>query len=97
MRTAEEIIIKPIFTEKAMYLKEKENKVVIEVAKNAYKIEIKKAFEKLFNVKVEKVNTVNVKGKKKRRLGRREGRTRSWKKAIITLRKGEKIDFLEGV
>jgi large subunit ribosomal protein L23 len=95
MRDPQEVIIRPVFTEKAMQLKEKENKIVVEVAKDANKIEIKHAFEKLFNVKVEKVATINVKGKKKR-LGRFEGRTRSWKKAIVTLKKGEKLDFIEG-
>jgi large subunit ribosomal protein L23 len=95
MRDPQEVIIRPVFTEKAMQLKEKENKIVVEVAKDANKIEIKHAFEKLFNVKVEKVATINVKPKKKR-LGRFEGRTRSWKKAIVTLKKGEKLDFIEG-
>ncbi|RME68065.1 MAG: 50S ribosomal protein L23 [Nitrospirae bacterium] len=96
MRSAHDIILRPVLTEKAMQLKEKENKIVVEVARDANKIEIKNAFEALFNVKVEKVATVNIKPKKKR-LGRFEGRTRAWKKAIITLKKGEKLDFIEGV
>lgn len=96
MRAPHDIIIRPVLTEKALQLKEKENKIVVEVAKDANKIEIKHAFETLFNVKVKKVATVNVRPKKKR-LGRFEGRTRSWKKAIITLQKGEKLDFIEGV
>jgi large subunit ribosomal protein L23 len=96
MRDPHEVIIRPIFTEKSTYLKETENKLVVEVDRNANKIEIKKAFEELFNVKVEKVATINVKSKKKR-WGRSVGRTRSMKKAIITLKKGEKLDFIEGV
>ncbi len=96
MRDPHEIILRPVLTEKALQLKEKENKIVVEVARDANKIEIKQAFEALFNVKVEKVATVNVKPKKKR-LGRFEGRTRAWKKAIVTLREGEKLDFIEGV
>ncbi len=96
MRNPHDIILRPVLTEKAMQLKEKENKIVVEVARDANKIEIKKAFESLFNVKVKKVATVNVKPKKKR-LGRFEGRTRAWKKAIVTLREGEKLDFIEGV
>jgi len=96
MRDPHEVIIRPVLTEKAMQLKEKENKIVIEVARDANKIEIKNAVEALFNVKVKKVATVNVKPKKKR-LGRFEGRTRAWKKAIVTLKEGEKLDFIEGV
>ncbi len=95
MKDPQSVIIRPVFTEKAMQLKERENKIVVEVARDANKIEIKDAFQKLFNVKVEKVAVVNVKSKKKR-LGRFEGRTRSWKKAIVTLKKGEKLDFIEG-
>ncbi len=96
MRDPHEVIIRPIFTEKATYLKETGNKLIVEVDRNANKIEIKKAFEELFNVKVEKVATINVKGKKKR-WGRSVGRTRAMKKAIVTLKKGEKLDFIEGV
>lgn len=96
MRDPHDIILRPVLTEKAMELKEKENKIIVEVARDANKIEIKKAFESLFNVKVEKVATINVKPKKKR-LGRFEGRTRAWKKAIVTLKKGQKLDFIEGV
>ncbi len=95
MKNPHEVIRRPIFTEKATYLKESENKLVVEVDRNANKIEIKRAFEELFNVKVEKVATINVRGKKKR-WGRTEGRTSGMKKAIITLGKGEKLDFIEG-
>ncbi len=96
MRDPHEVILRPLFTEKATYLKETENKLIVEVNRKANKIEIKRAFEELFNVKVDKVATINVKPKKKR-LGTSEGRTRAMKKAIITLKKGEKLDFIEGV
>lgn len=96
MRDPHQVILRPVFTEKATYLKESENKLIVEVDRNANKIEIKHAFEKLFDVKVEKVATINVRGKKKR-WGRAEGRTAAKKKAIITLQKGEKLDFIEGV
>jgi large subunit ribosomal protein L23 len=90
------IIHSPLLTEKGARLKETDNKVLVKVSKSANKIEIKKAIEEIFNVKVEHVRTINCKGKKKR-LGRYEGRRPDWKKAIITLKKGEKLDFIEGV
>jgi large subunit ribosomal protein L23 len=96
MRKAHEIIIGPLLTEKGTILKEKENKILFKVAKDANKIEIKRAVEEMFNVKVEKVATINYKGKKKR-LGRFEGKRPDWKKAIVTLKEGEKLDFIEGV
>ncbi len=96
MRAAYDVIKKPLFTEKATYLKETGNKLLVEVDRDANKIEIKKAFEELFNVTVEKVATINVRGKKKK-WGRSEGRAPAMKKAIITLRKGEKLDFIEGI
>jgi len=77
-------------------LKEMDNKVLLKVAKDANKIEIKKAVEELFKVKVGRVTTINCKGKKKR-LGRFEGRRSDWKKAVVTLKKGEKLDFIEGL
>ena len=66
------------------------------ISKNANKIEIKKAVEKIFKVKVDNVRTIHCKGKKKK-LGRFEGIRPDWKKAIVTLKKGEKLDFIEGV
>jgi large subunit ribosomal protein L23 len=69
--------------------------VLLKVAKDANKIEIKKAVEEFFKVKVERVTTINCRGKKKR-LGRFEGKRPDWKKAIVTLKKGEKLDFIEG-
>lgn len=73
------------------------NKYTFQVAKDANKVEIAQAVEKLFGVEVEKVNTINVRGKL-RRQGRFEGRTASWKKAIVTLtEKSKKIDFFDGM
>ncbi|MEJ2629314.1 MAG: 50S ribosomal protein L23 [bacterium] len=88
-------IIEPILTEKLSDLQEKENKYGFVVDKNANKIEIKKAVEDKFEVKVEKVTTMNMKGKLKK-LGRFEGKRASWKKAIVTLAENDKIDFIEG-
>jgi len=90
------IIKKPLFTEKGSTLKESENKILVEVAKDANKIEIKKAVEEIFKVKVQKVATINASGKLKR-FGKSIGRQAAKKKAIITLKKGEKLDFIEGV
>lgn len=73
------------------------NKYTFQVAKDANKVEIAQAVEKLFGVEVEKVNTINVRGKL-RRQGRYEGYTASWKKAIVTLtEKSKKIDFFDGM
>lgn len=96
MRNPHDIIKRPIFTEKATYMKETENKLLVEVDRKANKIEIKKAFEEIFNVKVDKVATINVSGKKKR-WGRTEGTSAAVKKAIVSLKKGENLDFIEGV
>uniref|UniRef100_A0A7V3ZW16 Large ribosomal subunit protein uL23 n=1 Tax=candidate division WOR-3 bacterium TaxID=2052148 RepID=A0A7V3ZW16_UNCW3 len=87
------IIIRPILTEKALRLREY-NQYVFEVKKEANKIDIKRAVEELFKVKVEKVRTINMRGKPKR-IGLFEGRTSSWKKAIVTLKEGERIEGLE--
>jgi large subunit ribosomal protein L23 len=89
------IIKKPLFTEKGSNLKEAENKLLIEVGKNANKTEIKKALEEIFKVKVEKVATIKTHGKWKRQ-GKSLGKRPDRKKALITLKKGEKLDFIEG-
>lgn len=96
MKAPQDIIIKPVITEKSM--DELQNgKYTFKVAKNANKIEIKKAVEALFGVEVAKVNTLNVNGKAKR-VGRFEGRTSDWKKAVVTLTKDSKtIEFFEGM
>jgi len=93
---AHDIIVRPIITEKSMAgLAEK--KYTFEVAKSATKIDIARAVEEVFEVKVKKVNTMNVRGQL-RRQGRSEGYTRSWKKAIVTLTDDSKtISFFEGM
>ena len=94
MKLAQDIIIAPVITEKSMSgIADK--KYTFKVAKDANKIEIAEAVEKLFKVKVSKVNTISVRGKEKR-MGRYSGYTASWKKAIVTLEKDSKtIEFFE--
>lgn len=89
-----DIVKEPIITEKSMQLKEKFNKYTFKVAKDANKIEIKNAVEALFNVKVLSVNTINVLPKTKR-VGKYEGKTSAYKKAICKLADGNKIDAFE--
>ena len=91
----EEIIIKPIVTEKSSSVLA-EGKYTFKVAKKATKVQIANAVESLFNVKVLNVNTMMVKGKEKR-VGANTGRRPDWKKAIVTLSKGEVINAIEGV
>ena len=95
MKEAYQIIRRPVISEKGTDLKDKANQYLFEVAGHANKIEIKRAVESLFRVKVQQVRTLSVKGKKKR-LGRFVGRTSDWKKAIATLKEGETIEFFEG-
>ena len=95
MKIIYDVIKRPLFTEKGMDLKEKENKILIEVAPDANKHEIKQAMQELFKVEVEKVATINVRGKVKR-YGKSVGRRSDKKKAVITLKEGEKLDFIEG-
>ena len=83
-------------TEKSTVLKDKTDKVCFRVANNANKIEIRKAIEDIFHVKVLDVNTVKIHGKWKR-LGWHRGRRSDWKKAVVTLAKGQKIELFEGV
>ena len=91
-----DVLLGPLLTEKGTLLKDTDNKVLFKVSKSANKIEIKKAIEEIFKVKVDRVTTMNYKGKKKR-MGRYEGKRPDWKKAIVTLKEGEKLDFIEGV
>ena len=95
MKSRFSVIDRPHLTEKVVLLKELANQVVFQVDRKANKIEIKNAIEKIFSVKVEKVSTINCKGKVKR-LGKFEGRCADWKKAIITLKEGDKIEYFEG-
>ena len=94
--TAHEIIIRPLITEKTSIQKEMFNKVTFEVDRRANRIEIKKAIQTIFNVRVASVKTMQITGKTKQR-GRITGKRRDWKKAIVTLLPGERIDFFEGV
>jgi large subunit ribosomal protein L23 len=89
------ILIKPLVTEKIANLQESQNKVAFVVDSGANKIEIRKAVETKFKVKVKKVATVNLMGKTKR-MGKFQGRRPDWKKAVVTLQEGFKIDFVEG-
>ena len=95
MNSVYAVIKKPLFTEKGSNLKESENKILVEVYKNANKLEIKKTIEEIFKVKVEKVATIKVHGKWKKH-GKSVGKRPDRKKAFITLKKGEKLDFIEG-
>ena len=96
MKAAQDIIIAPVITEKSM-AGIADKKYTFKVAKNANKLEIADAVEELFKVKVAKVNTVSMRGRK-RRMGRYEGKTASWKKAIVTLKKDSKtIEFFDGL
>ena len=95
--TAYDIIKRPIITEQSMAETEAK-KYTFEVAKSANKIEIAKAVEEIFGVKVAKVNTMNVPGKAKRLGAARPGRTKDWKKAIVQLTEDSKtIEFFEGM
>lgn len=91
-----EIIKAPIDTEKTDIQKEQNNKVSFEVDPAANRVEIRKAVEQIFDVKVKSVRTMHVKGKVKQR-GRIVGQQKNWKKAIVTLMPGSRISFFEGV
>ena len=95
MKAYHNLIKGPIITEKTHTLRAAANKVTFRVAVKANKIEIRKAIEELFKVKVLGVNTIRLRGKKKR-MGRTEGVRPDWKKAIVTLAPGEKIPGFEG-
>jgi large subunit ribosomal protein L23 len=90
-----EVVRRPLITEKATLLKE-QNRYAFEVAKEANKRQIKEAVQAAFKVNVVKVNVMRVPGKM-RRIGRRYVLTPSWKKAVVTLEPGQKIEFFEGV
>jgi large subunit ribosomal protein L23 len=97
MKSIHDIILRPlILTEKGETLREEQNKFFFEVALFANKDQVKKAVEKLFNVRVADVNTMVVRGKPGR-IGRKATKRPNWKKAIVTLREGDAIEFFEGV
>ncbi len=89
-----EVIKKPLVTEKTTLEKESKNIIAFEVSKDANKIEVKEAVEKIFKVQVLEVNTVNIAGKRKR-LGKNVGKRSNWKKAYVTLKEGSEVDFFE--
>lgn len=91
MKDPREVIIRPIITENSYDMMEN-NVYTFEVAKDSNKVEVRQAIEALFNVHVTKVNTLNVKSKPKR-LRQQPGRTRTWKKAMVTLAEGETIEL----
>jgi large subunit ribosomal protein L23 len=95
MKEAQKIIRRPLITEKSTQQKETNHQYTFEVHHDANKIEIQSAVERLFKVKVVQVRTCKVLGKVKR-LGRRFGKRPDWKKAIVTLKEGDRIDFFEG-
>ncbi len=90
------IIIRPVISEKSYNLIEVEDQYTFEVDRRANKNQIKAAVEEAFDVRVQRVNTVNVKSKPKRQ-GLSSGRTSSWKKAVVKLAEGERIELFEGV
>jgi len=91
-----DVIKRPVNTEKTTIQKEVVNQVTFEVDQRANRIEIGRSVEEIFKVKVSAVNTLHVKGKIKRR-GRTLGKKKDWKKAIVTLMPGERIEFFDGV
>lgn len=96
-KTPQQIVRRPIvLTEKGSDMRESMNKLIFEVARDANKIEIKNAIQKLFSVTVIDINTMVVRGRM-RRMGRTYGKTQNWKKAIVTLKKGDKIEYFEAL
>ncbi|MEW6077042.1 MAG: 50S ribosomal protein L23 [Thermodesulfobacteriota bacterium] len=93
---AYDIIKRPVNTEKTNIQQEKANQVTFEVDRRANRVEIARAVEQAFKTKVADVQTIQVKGKKKR-MGRHLGKRRDWKKAVVTLMPGERIEFFDGV
>lgn len=93
MKLAREIIIKPVVSEKS-YDGIESNKYTFEIDSSSNKIEVRKAIEEIFNVTVLNVNTSHVKPKEKRQRANK-GMTRRWKKAVVTLKEGDKIEFFE--
>ena len=95
MKSPHEIIKAPLISEKGTLLTESANQVLFKIRPDANKIEVKRAVEALFNVKVEQVRIARYLGKV-RRIGRSMGRRSDWKKAYVTLKEGDKIDFFGG-
>ena len=89
-----DVLIRPLLTEKITSIREVKNLLAFAVHKRATRIDIRRAIEKIFNVKVLSVNVVNVKGKPKRQ-GRFLGKRSDWRKALVTLKPGEKVELYE--
>ncbi|VAX23060.1 LSU ribosomal protein L23p (L23Ae) [hydrothermal vent metagenome] len=96
MKSPFDIIRRPVITEKATDAKEKLNKITFAIDARSNKIEVKTAVEEAFKVSVAKVNIINVTGKEKR-IGRHVGKRPDWKKAIVTLKKGDNIEVFDQV
>ncbi len=90
------VLLQPLITEKSTILKDESNQLVLKVARSANKIQIKNAVESVFQVKVLEVKTMNYRGKTRRR-GRHVSKLPNWKKAIVRLKKGSRVEFFEGV
>ena len=95
-RGPHDVLLRPLLTEKITAMRESANKVGFVVRSEANRIQIKRAVESALKVRVERVNILNVMGKTKR-LGRFAGKKPDWKKAIVTLKEGEKLEMYEGV
>lgn len=95
MKDLRQVVRRPLITEKGTLAKETANQVVFEVDRRANKIEIRKAVEDLFKVKVLQVRTLNFEGKEKR-MGKITGKRSDWKKAYVTLAPGQTVEFFEG-
>ena len=90
-----DVIIEPVITEKTMSLMQEQNKVTVRVTGKANRADVKKAFEKVFGVKVTQVNVVNVPAKETTRGGRYKGRISGFKKAVVTVKEGQAIDLFK--
>lgn len=93
---AQQIVLRPLVTERSMLQRDEENKYAFQVHRDATKPEIRKAVEELFDVKVVAVTTANVLGKNKR-LGRFAGKRSNWKKAVVRVAAGQKIEIYDAV
>jgi large subunit ribosomal protein L23 len=96
MKDPRDVVRRAMITEKGVRMREQANQYIFEVHPEANKIEIRRAIEEIFSVRVEDVRTLNNRGKPKR-LGRFAGRRAAWKKAIITLEKGQTIELFEQI
>jgi len=96
MKDLYKVVRRPLITEKANLHKELSNQIALEVDRRANKVEIRRAVETLFKTEVLEVRTMNVQGKM-RRVGKNRGRRPAWKKAIVRLAPGKRIEFFEGV